>query len=88
MQPSITTCRLYWTKNRHTLWKAERNSVSTPARLQGHTREMQDEQGKSGTNRGISRDQPIKRRCKKPIKRTDFITLPVIKERQCVPAKC
>jgi len=35
---------------------------------------MQDKQGKSGTNRGISRNQPIKRGCKKPIKRTDFIT--------------
>jgi len=36
---------------------------------------MQDEQGKSGTNRGVSSNQPIKRGCKKPIKRTDFITL-------------
>jgi len=36
---------------------------------------MQDEQGKSSTNRGISINQTIKRRCKKPIKHKDFITL-------------
>ena len=55
--------------------KQNETRVSIPARLQGYTRIMQDEQGRSDTNRGISSNQPIKRGCKKPIKRADIITL-------------
>ena len=45
------------------------------------TRIMQDEQGKTGTNRRMPSNQPMKRKRKKPVKCKDFITFTPPKKR-------